>query len=171
MEDGSAVTFSAVASTKPPGSSFNSCCILQAAFFLQQAVHDLRGPVSIKIRYLPPRDLNVGIFPQRVVKPLPALLGRRGAGNAFQFNNPAAAAQMTCQCPGDHATFVQAIERRRSTRSQRNGQERFDMLTIMSSVMDVRSYSGAQPHSSRAVLSSRLFGQESAIPWRSGSMS
>lgn len=58
-----------------------------------------------------------------------------------------------------------------STRSQRNGQERFDMLAIISSVMDVRSYSGAQPHSSRAALSSRLFGQESAIPWRSGSMS
>ena len=38
----------------------------------------------------------------------------------------------------------------------------------MSLVMASRSYSGSQPHSSRAALSSMAFGQDSAIDWRTG---
>ena len=44
-------------------------------------------------------------------------------------------------------------------------------LTSMSSVIALRSYFGAQPHSSRAQVSSMLFGQLSAMACLTGSIS
>lgn len=61
--------------------------------------------------------------------------------------------------------------RRRSFRYCANSFNFTRNLASMSAVIEARSYSGAQPHSSRAAESSSAAGQESAIACRTGSTS